>query len=86
MPSKSSRSLNKRRGSLGLGTPHSRSREREAPTHRKKDRENMDNLRTTIPSLKKRNKMERQRRISRSGATFIRAPDIKLLIVAQNND
>jgi hypothetical protein len=51
MPSKSSRSSNKRRGNLGLGTPHNKSQERVAPTHRTKDRENMDSIRTTSPSL-----------------------------------
>jgi hypothetical protein len=59
MSSKSSRSLNKRCDSLGLGTPHNRSREREAPTHRTKGRENMDNLRTTSLSHKQRRTMER---------------------------
>jgi hypothetical protein len=42
MPSKLSRSSNKRRGNLGLGTPHNKIQEREAPTHRKKDREKME--------------------------------------------
>jgi hypothetical protein len=37
MLSKSSRSLIKRRDSLGLGTPHSRRRERASLTHRTKD-------------------------------------------------
>jgi hypothetical protein len=36
MPSKSSRSSNKRCDNLGLGTPHSKSHERVAPTHRTK--------------------------------------------------
>jgi hypothetical protein len=45
--------------SLGLGTPHSRSRERAAPTHRKKGKENMDSLRTTSLSHKQRRTMER---------------------------
>jgi hypothetical protein len=41
MSSKLSRSLNKRHDNLGLGTPHNKIR--VAPTHRKKDKENMDN-------------------------------------------
>ena len=50
MPSKLSKSSKKRCGNLGLGTPHSRSREREALTYRTKDSEIMENLRTTSPS------------------------------------
>jgi hypothetical protein len=71
--------------SLGLGTPHSRSREREAPTRRTKERENMGNLRTTSPSCKQRRTMGRQRKIPRSGVTSIRSPGITLLIVAQRS-
>jgi hypothetical protein len=85
MLSKSSRSLNKRRGSLGLRTPHNRSRERATPTHRKKDIENIGNLRTTSPSCKQRRTMGRRRNISGSGATSIRALGITLLIVAQRS-
>jgi hypothetical protein len=59
MSSKLSRSLKKRRDSLGLGTPHNKSRARENPTRRTKDRENMGILRTTIPGRKKRRKMGR---------------------------
>jgi hypothetical protein len=53
MPSKSRKMLNKNHGSLGLGTPHSKSREREAPNHRTKGRENIDNNKTTSLSHKK---------------------------------
>jgi hypothetical protein len=66
---------------LGLGTPHNKIQERAAPTHRTKDRENMDNIRTTNPSHKQRRTPERQRKISGSGATSIRALGITLLIV-----
>jgi hypothetical protein len=52
MLSKSSRSSNKRRGNLGLGTPHNKSWERAALTHITKDRENIDSIRTTSPSHK----------------------------------
>jgi hypothetical protein len=85
MSSKLIRSLNKRHDSLGLGTPHNSSRAGATPTHRKKDRENMGNLRKTSPSHKHRRAMERQRRIPGSGATSIRAPGITLLIVAQGS-
>jgi hypothetical protein len=50
MSSKSSRSSNKRRENLGLGTPHNKSQEKAAPTHRTKDRENMDSIMTRSPS------------------------------------
>jgi hypothetical protein len=81
MPSKSSRSSNKRCDNLGLGTPHNKIQEREAPTHRKKDRENMDSIMTTSTSRKQRRTPERQRKIPGSGATSIRALGITLLTV-----
>jgi hypothetical protein len=83
MSSKSSRSLNKRHDNLGLGTPHNRSREREAPNHRKKDRENMGSNMTTSLSCNKIRKIEIQIKISGSGATSIRGPRITLLISTQ---
>ena len=85
MPSKLSIRLNKICGSLGLGTPHNRSRAREAPTRRTKDRSNMGNLMTMSPRHKKRRTMGRWRRILGSGVTSIRAPEITLLIVAQKH-
>jgi hypothetical protein len=53
-PSKLSRSSNKRHDNLGMGTLHSKSQERAAPTHRTKDIEKMDNIKTTNPSRKQR--------------------------------
>jgi hypothetical protein len=44
MLSKLRGSLNKRRDNLGLGTPHSRSRKREAQNHRTKERAKMGTL------------------------------------------
>jgi hypothetical protein len=85
MSSKSSRSSNKRHGNLGLGTPHIKIQEREAPTHITKDRENMDCIKTTSPSHKKIRTPERRRKISGSGATSIRALGITLLIVIQSS-
>jgi hypothetical protein len=85
IPSKSSRNSNKRCGNLGLGTPHNKSQERADPTHRTKDRENMDSIKTTIPRCKQRRTSERQRNISGSGATSIRALGITLLIVTQSS-
>jgi hypothetical protein len=84
MPSKLSRRSNKRCGNLGLGTPHNKSQERAAPTHRKKDKEKMDSLKRTNPSCKQRRTLERQRKILGSGATSIRAPGITMLIYAQS--
>jgi hypothetical protein len=54
MLSKLSISSNKRHGNLGLGTPHSKSQERAATTHRKKEKEKMDSLGKTIPGHNKR--------------------------------
>jgi hypothetical protein len=85
MPSKSRRSSNKRRDNLGLGTPHNKIQERAAPTHRKKDRENMVSIRTTSPNRKQRRTPERQRKIPGSGATSIRSLGITLLTTAQSS-
>jgi hypothetical protein len=74
MSSKSSRSSNKRRDNLGLGTPHNKIQEREAPTHRTKDRENMDSIRTTSPSHKQRRTPERQRNIPGKWCDFHKSP------------
>jgi hypothetical protein len=85
MPSKSSRSLNKIRGNLGLGTPHNKIKGRVAPTYKKKDRENMGSLKKISPSRKQIRTLKRQRNISGSGATSIRASGITLSIVAQRS-
>jgi hypothetical protein len=77
--SKSSISSNKRCGNLGLGTHHSKRSKSKAPNHRRKERENMDNIRKTIPSHKERT-LKRQINIPGSGATSIRALGITLLI------
>jgi hypothetical protein len=83
MPSKSSKRLNKKCGSLGLGTPHNKSRAVEALTHGAKDKAKMGNLMKTIPIHKQRRTMVRRTKIPGSGVTSIRAPGITLLIVAQ---
>jgi hypothetical protein len=62
-----------------------KSRKGQAPTHRTKDREKMDHLRTTSPGRKKRRTPERQRKIPGSGVTSIRAPGITLLIATQRS-
>jgi hypothetical protein len=85
MPTKSSRSSNKRCDNLGPGTPHSKNQERAAPTYRKNDRVKMDIIRKTNPSHKQRRTPKIQRRILRSGATSIRSLGITLLIVAQRS-
>jgi hypothetical protein len=59
MQSKLRRSSNKRCDNLGLETPHRKIQERVAPTHRKKDRSNMDNIKTTIPSRKQRRTLKK---------------------------
>jgi hypothetical protein len=85
MLSKLSRILNKRRDSLGLQTPHSRSKVKVAPNHRKKGRERMDSFRTTSLNHKQRSMMGRQRNTSRNGVSSIRAPGIKPLNVVQRS-
>jgi hypothetical protein len=85
MLSKSSRSSNKRRGNLGLGTPHNKSQERVAPIHRTKDRAKMDSIKTTSTRHKQRRTPERQIKISGSGATSIRDLGITLLTAAQSS-
>jgi hypothetical protein len=85
LTSKSSKSSNKRRNNLVLGTPHNKSQERVAPTCRTKDIEKMDCLRKTSLGFKQRRMPKRQRNIPGSGATSIRAPGITLLIVAQSS-
>ena len=53
MPSKLSRSLNKRRDNLGLGTPRSKNQERADPTYRTKDREKITfSLLKVVPHVK----------------------------------
>jgi hypothetical protein len=85
MTSKSSISSNKTRDNLGLGTPHRKIQESVAPNQRRKDRANMDNIKTTNPSHKKIRTPKRKKKIPGSGATSIRALGIKLLIVAQRS-
>ena len=74
MPSKSSRSSNKRHDNLGLGTPHNKSQERVAPTHRTKDREKMDSIRTTSPSHKKRRTPEKTKKDTGKWCDFHKSP------------
>jgi hypothetical protein len=76
--------IKQRHNNLGLGTPHRKSQEKATQTHRTKDRAKMDSIRTTIPSHKQRTP-ERQRKIPRSGVTFIRALGITLLTSAQSS-
>jgi hypothetical protein len=70
---------------LGLGTPHRKRKERVPPTHKTKEKENMDSLRKTSPIRKQRRTPKRQIKIPRGGATSIRAPGITLLISAQRS-
>jgi hypothetical protein len=62
MLSRSSRNLSRRGESLDLQTPHSRSREKVAPTHKTRDRENMVTLRTTSPSLQPKKGNEKSKK------------------------
>jgi hypothetical protein len=85
MLSKLSRSSNKKHDNLGLETPQNKSQERVATTHRIKDREKMDSIRTTSPICKQRRTLERQRKLLGSGVTSIRALGITLLTAAQSS-
>jgi hypothetical protein len=60
--SRSSINLRRKVESLDLQTPHSRSREKEAPTHTKRDQFEMAALRKTNPSRNTRREMRRRRR------------------------
>jgi hypothetical protein len=59
MLSKLSINLNRRNRNLDLQIPHRRSRVKVPPTHKTKDRERMDLLRTTNPSKKEIKVMRR---------------------------
>jgi hypothetical protein len=85
LSSKSIKRSNKRHDNLVLGTPHSKIKEREAPTHRTKYRENMDNISTTSPIRMQRRTPKRQKKIPGSGATSIRALGITLLTATQSS-
>jgi hypothetical protein len=85
MLSKLSRSSNKRHDNLSLVTPHKKIQERVAPNHRRKDRENMDSIRTTSPSYKQRKTPEIKIKIPGSGANSIRDLGITLMTATQSS-
>jgi hypothetical protein len=58
MPTKSSRSSNKRCDNLGLGTLHSKSQEGVAPTHEQRTEKRWTVSNTTSPSYKQRRTLE----------------------------
>jgi hypothetical protein len=70
---------------FGPGNHSHRKEVKGSPNPKKRDRENMDNLRTTILGCKQTRTLKRQRKILGSCGTSIRAPDITLLISAQTN-
>jgi hypothetical protein len=74
MLSRSSINLSRRGESLDLQTPHSRSREKVAPTHKTRDRENMATLRTTSPSHNPRRVMRSQRRTQGKWCEYHKIP------------
>jgi hypothetical protein len=85
MLSKSSRNLNRRSESLDLQFPHNRSRVKATPTHIKKDRVRMDNLRTTSQRRKQRRVMRRRRKTLGSGVNSIKSPGITSMNVARSS-
>jgi hypothetical protein len=70
--SRSSRNLSRNDESLDLQTPHSRSREKAAPTHTTRDQVEMVTLRTTSPSCNTRREMRRRRRTWENGVSTIK--------------
>jgi hypothetical protein len=85
MISKSSRSLNIRRDSLGLQTPHRRRKVKVASKRRTIGRKTMENLRTTNPNRKKIRTMGRQRKTLGNGASFISSLGITSLNSSQRS-
>ena len=73
MLSISSRNLSKRGESLDLQTPYSQSREKVAPNHKTRDRENMVSLRKTSPSRNPIRVMKSRRRTHESGVNTIKS-------------
>jgi hypothetical protein len=66
-----------------MQTHHSRRREKASPTCRTKERERMDNLRTTIPNRKQRRTMGREIKTMGNGVSSITTPGITPLNVSQ---
>jgi hypothetical protein len=77
--------LNKIRGNLGLENPHRKIQEREAPTHRTKDRGKMGSIKKTSSGCKKIRMPKRKRKISRSSVTSIRSLGITILNAIQSS-
>jgi hypothetical protein len=69
----SRRNLSRKGESLDLQTSHSRSREKSAPTHTKRDQVEMDALRTTSPSHNTIREMKRRRRTWENGVSTIKS-------------
>jgi hypothetical protein len=86
MLSRSSINLSKRGKSLDLQTPHSRSREKEAPTHTKRDREKMVSLRKTILRHNTRRVMRSQRWTWENGVNTIKSLGTTSKNVAPSSD
>jgi hypothetical protein len=70
---------------FGPGNPSQQNPGKGGPNPQKKDRANMDSIKTTSPSCKQRRTLERQRKIPGSGATSIRALGITLLTASQSS-
>jgi hypothetical protein len=73
MLSRSSKKLRRIGESLDLRTPHNRSREKVAPTHKTRDRANMTSLSKTSPGRNKIKVMRSQKRTEESGVNTIKS-------------
>jgi hypothetical protein len=58
---------------LDLQTPHNQRREKEAPNHTTRDKENMATLRTTSPRCNTRRVMRSRRRTRENGVNTIKS-------------
>jgi hypothetical protein len=73
MLSRPRKNLSRRGKSLDLETPHSRSREKEAPTQKIRERENMATLKKTSPSENTRKVMRNRIRTRENGVNTIKS-------------
>jgi hypothetical protein len=84
--SRLSRNLSRRGESLDLQIPHNRTREKEALTHKTRDKEKMATLRKTSPSRYTRRIMRSRRRKWENDVNTIKVLGTTLKNVAPRSD